>query len=96
MATAYPKLLASFANTDLSAVDDFALRYKQLWTMVASFLEPPRACSHTRPIFHKSDATAAGNGFCSFLALVLRDEPSFDRLDNAGVSAEWDDRFCAT
>ena len=28
--------------------------------------------------------------FCSFLALVLRDE-LFRRMDNAGVSAEWND-----
>ena len=28
--------------------------------------------------------------FCSFLALVLRDE-LFRRMDNAGMSAEWDD-----
>ena len=33
---------------------------------------------------------AGAHPFCSFLALVLRDE-LFRRMDNAGVSAEWDD-----
>ena len=37
-----------------------------------------------------SDATICGHVFCSFLALVLRDE-LFRRMDNAGASAEWDD-----
>ena len=36
------------------------------------------------------DATICGHVFCSFLALVLRDE-LFRRMDNVGVSAEWDD-----
>ena len=39
---------------------------------------------------HKTDATICGHVFCSFLALVLRDE-LFRRMDNAGVSAEWND-----
>ena len=34
--------------------------------------------------------TICGHVFCSFLALVLRDE-LLRRMDNAGVSAEWDD-----
>ena len=36
------------------------------------------------------DATICGHVFCSFLALVLRDE-LFRRMDNASVTAEWDD-----
>ena len=44
----------------------------------------------TRPVFHRTDATICGHVFCSFLALVLRDE-LFRRMDNAGVSAEWGD-----
>ena len=51
---------------------------------------PPLSLLDTRPIFHKTDATICGHVFCSFLALVLRDE-LFRRMDNAGVSAEWDD-----
>ena len=75
-------------NTELSAVD-VALRYKQLG-MVEQVFRTAKSLLDTRPIFHKTDATICGHVFCSFLALVLRDE-LFRRMDNAGVSAEWDD-----
>ena len=73
-------------NTELSAVE-VALRYKQLW-MVEQIFRTAKSLLDTRPIFHKTDATICGHVFCSFLALVLRDE-LFRRMDNAGVSAEW-------
>ena len=57
--------------------------FEQLFRTAKSLLD-------TRPIFHKTDATICGHVFCSFLALVLRDE-LFRRMDNAGVTAEWDD-----
>ena len=75
-------------NTELTAVE-IALRYKQLW-MVEQLFRTAQSLLDTRPIFHKTDATICGHVFCSFLALVLRDE-LFRRIDNAGVSAEWDD-----
>ena len=75
-------------NTELSAVE-IALRYKQLW-MVEQLFRTAKSLLDTRPIFHKTDATICGHVFCSFLALVLRDE-LFRRMDNAGASAEWDD-----
>ena len=75
-------------NTELSAVE-VALRYKQLW-MVEQIFRTAKSLLDTRPIFHKTDATICGHVFCSFLALVLRDE-LFRRMDNAGASAEWDD-----
>ena len=75
-------------NTELTAVE-VALRYKQLW-MVEQVFRTAKSLLDTRPIFHKTDATICGHVFCSFLALVLRDE-LFRRMDNAGVSAEWDD-----
>jgi len=75
-------------NTELSAVE-IALRYKQLW-MVEQLFRTAKSLLDTRPIFHKTDATICGHVFCSFLALVLRDE-LFRRMDNADVSAEWDD-----
>ena len=75
-------------NTELSAVE-IALRYKQLW-MVEQIFRTAKSLLDTRPIFHKTDATICGHVFCSFLALVLRDE-LLRRMDNAGVSAEWDD-----
>ena len=75
-------------NTELTAVE-VALRYKQLW-MVEQLFRTAKSLLDTRPIFHKTDATICGHVFCSFLALVLRDE-LFRRMDNAGVTAEWDD-----
>ena len=75
-------------NTELSAVE-VALRYKQLW-MVEQVFRTAKSLLDTRPIFHKTDATICGHVFRSFLALALRDE-LFRRMDNAGVSAEWDD-----
>ena len=75
-------------NTELTAVE-IALRYKQLW-MVEQIFRTAKSLLDTRPIFHKTDATICGHVFCSFLALVLRDE-LFRRMDNAGVTAEWDD-----
>ena len=75
-------------NTELSAVE-IALRYKQLW-MVEQVFRTAKSLLDTRPIFHNTDATICGHVFCSFLALVLRDE-LFRRMDNAGVSAEWGD-----
>ena len=75
-------------NTVLSAVE-VAVRYKQLW-MVEQVFRTAKSLLDTRPIFHKTDATICGHVFCSFLALVLRDE-LFRRMDNAGVSAEWGD-----
>ena len=75
-------------NTELTAVE-IALRYKQLW-MVEQIFRTAKSLLDTRPIFHKTDATICGHVFCSFLALVLRDE-LFRRMDNAGVSAEWND-----
>lgn len=75
-------------NTELTGVE-VALRYKQLW-MVEQIFRTAKSLLDTRPIFHKTDATICGHVFCSFLALVLRDE-LFRRMDNAGVSAEWND-----
>jgi hypothetical protein len=59
-------------NTDLDPLAAM-LRYKQLWTVEATF----RTAKHllaTRPIFHKLDETIRGHVFCSFLALVLKNE----------------------
>ena len=72
-------------NTELSPVE-VALRYKQLW-MVEQLFRTAKSLLDTRPIFHKTHATICGHVFCSFLALVLRDE-LFRRIDSAGVSAE--------
>ena len=42
----------------------------------------------TRPIFHRIDAAICGHVFCSFLALKRE---LLDRIEKAGIKAEWDD-----
>jgi transposase len=75
-------------NTELSA-RELALKYKQLWQVEATFRTMKTALA-TRPIFHKRDDTIRGHVFCSFLALVLRDELE-RRLVQRGYQFEWAD-----
>ena len=75
-------------NTELSA-RELALKYKQLWQVEATFRTMKTALA-TRPIFHKCDDTIRGHVFCSFLALVLRDELE-RRLAQRGYQLEWAD-----
>ncbi|MFH1603521.1 MAG: IS1634 family transposase [Pseudomonadota bacterium] len=75
-------------NTELSA-RELALKYKQLWQVEATFRTMKTALA-TRPIFHKRDDTIRGHVFCSFLALVLRDELE-RRLAQRGYQFEWAD-----
>ena len=75
-------------NTDLSAAE-VALQYKKLWQVEHWF----RACKsllETRPIYHRCDETIRGHVFCSFLALLLRDELQ-RRLAARGHTFEWAD-----
>jgi hypothetical protein len=75
-------------NTDLDSAD-VALQYKRLWT-VEHWFRPCKSLLQTRPIFHKCDETIRGHVFCSFLALVLRQELQA-RLEGRGHKLEWDD-----
>jgi transposase len=59
-------------NTDLSA-REVALKYKELWQVEAMF-RSMKSLLATRPIYHKCDDTIRGHVFCTFLALLLRDE----------------------
>ena len=59
-------------NTKLDAAE-VALPYKQLW-MVEQWFRSCKTLLQTRPIFHKCDETIRGHVFCSFLALVLRQD----------------------
>jgi hypothetical protein len=73
-------------NTDLDPLAAM-LRYKQLWTVEATF----RTAKHllaTRPIFHKLDDTIRGHVFASFLALVLKAELD-QRIADLGRQASW-------
>jgi DDE family transposase len=75
-------------NTDLSTAD-VALQYKKLW-MVEHWFRSTKSLLETRPIFHHRDATIRGHVFCSFLALVLRQELQA-RLEARGHHCEWAD-----
>jgi len=68
---------------------EIALRYKDLWR-VESIFRATKSVLVTRPIYHKCDETIRGHVFCSFLALVLRQEFE-ERLEAKGLSLEWAD-----
>ena len=47
--------------------------YKELWT-VEDIFRTSKSILETRPIYHKRDETIRGHVFCSFLALLLKQE----------------------
>jgi hypothetical protein len=71
--------------TPLQAV----LRYRDLLQVEALF-RTAKALMRTRPIYHASDAAIRGHVFCSFLALILRQELD-SRCRVAGFRPEWGD-----
>jgi Transposase DDE domain len=75
-------------NTDLDSAE-VALQYKQLW-MVEHWFRSCKTLLRTRPIYHRCDETIRGHVFCSFLALVLRQELQ-SRLEEEGHEFEWAD-----
>lgn len=75
-------------NTEL-ATADVALQFKRLW-MVEHWFPSCKSLLATRPIYHKCDETIRGHVFCSFLALVLRQELQA-RLEARGQDVEWAD-----
>jgi transposase len=75
-------------NTDLASAE-VALQYKRLW-MVEHWFRSCKSLLQTRPIFHRRDETIRGHVFCSFLALVLRQELQA-RLEGRGHDLEWAD-----
>ena len=75
-------------NIDLDAAA-VALQFKRLW-MVEHWFRSCKSLLQTRPIYHKRDETIRGHVFCSFLALVLRQE-SQARLEERGHDLEWAD-----
>jgi len=64
-----------------------ALQYKKLW-LVEQWFRSCKSLLETRPIYHKCDETIRGHVFCSFLALVLRQELRA-RLQARGHAFEW-------
>jgi Transposase DDE domain len=75
-------------NTDLETAE-VALQFKRLW-MVEAWFRSSKSLLQTRPIYHKCDETIRGHVFCSFLALVLRQELE-SRLARDGHDFEWAD-----
>ena len=75
-------------NTELSTTD-VALQYKKLW-LVEQWFRSCKSLLETRPIYHHCDDTIRGHVFCSFLALVLRQELQA-RLEARGHYFEWAD-----
>src|SRR5262249_34493973 len=75
-------------NTALAAAE-VALQYKKLW-LVEQWFRSCKSLLVTRPIYHQGDATIRGHVFCSFLALVLRQELQA-RLHERGHQFEWAD-----
>jgi transposase len=75
-------------NTELDTAE-VALQYKRLW-MVEHWFRSCKSLLQTRPIYHKCDETIRGHVFCSFLALVLRQELRA-RLVERGDKLEWAD-----
>jgi DDE family transposase len=75
-------------NTELDSAE-VALQYKRSW-MVEQWFRSCKSLLQTRPIFHKCDETIRGHVFCSFLALVLRQELQ-GRLEERGHEWEWAD-----
>jgi len=73
-------------HTDLTA-SEVALQYKKLW-MVEHWFRDCKSLLETRPIYHHCDETIRGHVFCSFLALVLRQELQA-RVAARGHAFEW-------
>jgi transposase len=61
--------------------------YKALWT-VEDIFRTSKSILETRPIYHKRDVTIRGHVFCSFLALVLKQELE-SRMKQADLEWEW-------
>ena len=66
-----------------------ALAYKQLW-MVEALFRSMKSLLDTRPVYHQTDRCIRGHVFCSFLALVLRQELQ-RRLTAKRWTLEWAD-----
>lgn len=61
--------------------------YKSLW-VVEDIIRTTKSILETRPIYHKRDETIRGHVFCSFLALVLKQELE-KRMKQAALEWEW-------
>jgi len=63
--------------------------YKALWT-VEDIIRTSKSILETRPIYHKRDETIRGHVFCSFLALLLKQELE-GRMKRSDLQWEWNE-----
>jgi len=84
----YDGLWALQTNTEFEPMV-IALAYKHLW-MVEDLFRTMKSVLETRPVYHQTDRCIRGHVFCSFLALVLRQELQ-RRLTAKGWKLEWAD-----
>src|SRR5208282_5357479 len=63
--------------------------YKALWT-VEDIIRTSKSILETRPIYHKRDETIRGHVFCSFLALLLKQELE-GRMKRTDLQWEWNE-----
>lgn len=84
----YDGLWALRVRADLSATEAVC-KYKELWRVERCFREA-KSLLRTRPVYHRRDEAIRGHIFCSFLALVLKQELQA-RMQAAGIEAEWAD-----
>jgi Transposase DDE domain len=75
-------------NTDYDA-ETVAQVYKSLW-VVEDIIRTSKSILETRPIYHKRDETIRGHVFCSFLALLLKQELE-SRMKRTDLQWEWNE-----
>ena len=73
-------------NTDYN-LETVAHVYKSLW-VVEDMIRTSKSILETRPIYHKRDETIRGHVFCSFLALLLKQELE-SRMKRSDLDWEW-------
>ena len=62
---------------------------KSLW-VVEDIIRTSKSILETRPIYHKRDETIRGHVFCSFLALLLKQELE-SRMKRTDLQWEWNE-----
>ena len=73
-------------NTDYN-LETVAHVYKSVW-VVEDMIRTTKSIVETRPIYHKRDETIRGHVFCSFLALLLKQELE-SRMKRSDLEWEW-------
>jgi transposase len=77
------------SNLLIGFTETVAHVYKALWT-VEDIIRTSKSILETRPIYHKRDETIRGHVFCSFLALLLKQEIG-NRMKRTDLQWEWNE-----